>query len=65
MGAGLDAENIKYTNEWLFDWLKSGWLAEAAMQGFFEAPKYGTWNIEKIACCHLENIKEPDTVLQY
>ncbi|MFH1890156.1 MAG: hypothetical protein ABIJ91_01130 [Candidatus Kuenenbacteria bacterium] len=65
IGAGLDGENIKYTDEWLFDWLKSGWLAEAAMQGFFEAPKYGTFNIEKIVCRHLEDVKEPDTVLQY
>ena len=65
IGSGVDAENIKYTNEWLFDWLKSGWLAEAAMQGFFEAPKYGTFNIEKIICRSLENINEPDTVLRY
>lgn len=65
IGAGLDQENIKYAGEWFFDWLKSGWLAEAAMQGFFEAPKYGTFNIAKVVRGEMEQVKEPDTVLQY
>jgi len=65
IGSGLDQENIKYANEWLFDWLQSGWLAEAAMQGFFEAPKFGSFNIEKIISGEFKRVKEPDTVLQY
>jgi hypothetical protein len=65
IGAGVMQENPKYVNEWLFDWLKSGWLAEAAMQGFFEAPKYGTFNIEKIIAGQIRLVKEPDAVLQY
>jgi hypothetical protein len=38
-------ENPKYTNEWLFDWLERGYLAEAAMQGFIEGEKLGTVKI--------------------
>jgi hypothetical protein len=48
MGAGLDQEDPRYVNEWLFDWLNQGWLAEAAMQGFLEGNKLGTYNIERI-----------------
>ncbi len=65
IGSGLDMENIKYINEWLYDWLNSGWLAEAAMQGYFEAPKYGTFNITKVISGELEKIEESDTILQY
>jgi len=65
IGAALDQENLTYANEWLFDWLNSGWLAEAAMQGFFEAPKYGTFNIEKVINGELKEVKKPDTILQY
>jgi len=48
IGAGLPQENPAYANEWLFDFLKAGWFAEAAMHGFIEAEKMGTFNIEKI-----------------
>ena len=65
IGAALDQENVRYANEWLPDWLNSGWLAEAAMQGFFEAPKYGTFNIEKVINGELKEVKKPDTIFQY
>ncbi|NMB47884.1 hypothetical protein GYA13_00350 [Candidatus Kuenenbacteria bacterium] len=65
IGAALDQENIRYANEWLPDWLNSGWLAEAAMQGFFEGPKYGTFNIQKVINGELKEIKKPDTIFQY
>jgi len=65
IGAGIDQEDPKYTNEWLADWLKSGWLAEAAMQGFTEAPKYGTYNIEKIVFHKIKETKKFETILQY
>lgn len=65
IGAGVDQENPKYTNEWLFDWLQSGWLAEAAVQGFLEAPKYGTYNVEKIVFHQFGKAKKVKTVLQY
>ena len=46
--AAIEQENPKYTNEWLFDLLKGGRLAEAALKGFIEVEKMGTFNIEKI-----------------
>ena len=48
IGAGFEQDNPEYTNEWLFDWLKSGWLAEAALSGFLNAPKNGTYHVEDI-----------------
>ncbi len=48
LGSGILQENPLYTDQWLFDFLDSGRLAEAAMQGFIEAEKFGTLNIRKI-----------------
>lgn len=45
VGAGISQQEPKYTNEWLFDWVKSGWLAEAAMAGFLDARQFGVRNI--------------------
>ncbi|MEK9135193.1 MAG: hypothetical protein AAB451_02740 [Patescibacteria group bacterium] len=49
-GFAIAQENPNYTDQWLFDWLKQGYLAEAAMQGFVEGEKIGTLNIRKIIC---------------
>ncbi len=65
IGAGVGQGQIKYTDEWLFDWLNSGWFAESAMHGYFEAAKYGTDNIEKILMHKEGEIEEPQVVLQY
>ncbi|GAI53578.1 unnamed protein product, partial [marine sediment metagenome] len=46
LGSAIPQENPNYTEQWLFDFLESGWFAEAAMQGFIEAEKLGTLNIE-------------------
>lgn len=48
IGAGVLQENPVYTQEWLFDILEGGDLAEVAMQGFVEIEKLGTYNIEKL-----------------
>jgi len=48
INAGISQNNPKYVNEWLFDWLNSGWLAEAAMAGFLDGRQYGVSNIEDI-----------------
>lgn len=48
IGAGVDQEDPRYTGEWLFDWLDSGWLAQAAMNGFLNAPRNGAYHIEDI-----------------
>ncbi|MCL4405095.1 MAG: hypothetical protein M1361_01485 [Patescibacteria group bacterium] len=48
VGAGLDQYDPIYTHEWLADYLKDGWFAEAAMHGFLEAEKMGAYNIDKL-----------------
>jgi hypothetical protein len=65
IGSGIDSEDPRYTNEWLMDWIQSGWLAEAAMQGFLEAPKFGTYNVDKIIFHQEKQAKKVTTVLQY
>ena len=45
---GVLQENPDYTNQWLFDWVEKGHLAEDAMEGFVEGEKLGTYNVEKI-----------------
>jgi hypothetical protein len=45
---GIDQENPRYTSEWLFDWINSGWLAESAMSGFLDGRQFGVMNITDI-----------------
>ncbi len=45
IGAGIKQQNPEYANQWLYDLLKKGRLAEAAWNGFLKARKYGTYNI--------------------
>jgi hypothetical protein len=47
-GFGIFQENLDYLEDWLFDWLNQGYLAEAAIQGFVEGEKWGIFKIEKI-----------------
>ncbi|MBI4215441.1 MAG: hypothetical protein HY602_01835 [Parcubacteria group bacterium] len=63
VGGGITQNDPRYVNEWLFDWLNSGWLAKAAMEGFLYAPKMGTYNIEAILL-HKE-LKLPKPTLVY
>ncbi len=46
--AGIDQEDPEYTDEWLFDLLREGRLAESGWDGFLKARKYGTYKIEEI-----------------
>ncbi len=48
IGAATDGDNPKHADQWLFDLLNSGDLAEMAMQGFVEIKCLGTYNIEHI-----------------
>lgn len=48
LGSAVDQDDPDYADQWLFDLLDSGWFAEAAMQGFVEVEKLGTYNIQKI-----------------
>jgi hypothetical protein len=56
IGAGISQNNPKYTHEWLFDWLDSGWLAEAAMSGFLDGRQFGVSNMEDVV---FGGVKEP------
>ncbi len=47
-GSAVLQENPNYSRQWLFDHLESGIFAEAAMEGFIEVEKLGTYNIKKI-----------------
>ncbi len=47
IGSGIVQKKPEYVNEWLFYWINKGRLAEAAWEGFIEAPTLGTYNIEK------------------
>ncbi len=46
--AGFLQENPRYTEQWLFDLLNGGRLAEAAIRGFIEVENLGIYKIEKI-----------------
>ena len=48
VGAGISQEDPKLTHEWLFDWINSGWLAEAAMSGFLDGRQFGVKNITDV-----------------
>lgn len=48
IGAGMEQLDPRYCNEWLTDWMESGWLAQAAMEGFMDAPRNGVYHIEDI-----------------
>lgn len=45
IGAGIKQQNPDLADEWLFDLLSKGRLAEAAWNGFLKGRKYGTFNI--------------------
>ena len=47
-GFGIIQEDPECVDQWLFDWLNQGYLAEAAMQGLVEGEKLGTYHIERL-----------------
>ncbi len=48
LGSGIHQLEARYTHEWLVDWIHSGWIAEAAFNGFLDASAMGTYNIESV-----------------
>ena len=56
IGAGISQQNPRYTHEWLFDWINSGWLAEAAVSGFLDERQFGVYSIEDVV---FKGVKEP------
>jgi hypothetical protein len=65
IGAGISQEDPRYTNEWLFEWINGGVLVDSAISGYFEASKYGTFNIEKIVLGQPEKAIPEEKYLQY
>ena len=59
--AGMDEEDPKYTHEWLADWLTSGRLALSAVNGFLNAPRQGTQQIEDVLLSAHNNINNTHT----
>ncbi|OGH88425.1 MAG: hypothetical protein A3J93_04110 [Candidatus Magasanikbacteria bacterium RIFOXYC2_FULL_42_28] len=57
VGAGINQGDPRFTHEWLFDWVKSGWLAEAAMAGFLDGRQFGVRNISDVV---FKGVIEPD-----
>ncbi len=47
-GFGILQEDPNYTDQWFFDWLEKGYLAEMALEAFIEGEKFGTKKIEEI-----------------
>jgi len=48
IGGGIDALEMQYMDEWLFDWITSGALARMAWNGYINAPTHGAYRIESI-----------------
>ncbi|MFQ3547092.1 MAG: hypothetical protein SNJ56_02045, partial [Termitinemataceae bacterium] len=46
--SGIDQKDPAFTNEWLWDLLQEGRLAESAWDGFLKARKYGTYKIAEV-----------------
>jgi hypothetical protein len=46
--AGVMQQDPQYTDQWLFDLLRAGRLADSAWNGFLKARKYGTYKIHEI-----------------
>ncbi len=48
IGSGMRQGDLDNIEEWLGDIIERGWFAEAAMEGFIEAPNRGTFHIREI-----------------
>lgn len=59
IGGGIPQLDPEYCGEWLDDWLQSGWLARAAVAGFTNAPKRGTYRIEEIVTNGMSKLPDP------
>ncbi|MBI5077174.1 hypothetical protein HZB94_02235 [Candidatus Falkowbacteria bacterium] len=65
IGAGVNQEDPRYTDQWLFDWLDSGWFAEAGMNGLLEGSTCGADNIKKILEHQAEELDIIKKILHY
>jgi UDP-N-acetylglucosamine:LPS N-acetylglucosamine transferase len=65
IGAGVNQEDPRYTDQWLFDWLASGWFAEAGLNGLLEGSTCGVENIKKILAHRGEELTVIKKFLHY
>ena len=47
-GAGIPQEDPSAVADWIFDWRDRGLLAQAAFNGFYNAPRHGAENIKAL-----------------
>lgn len=47
IGSGFVQQSPEFAKDWLYYWIQDGRFADAAIQGFIDAPRHGTYNIEK------------------
>lgn len=47
-GFGVEQKDIKYAYQWIFDWLREGYFAEMAVEGFAEGEQLGVLKIKQI-----------------
>jgi hypothetical protein len=58
--AGIRQENPDYSDQWLYDLLNRGTLAESAWDGFLKARKLGTFKIKQVVeKGYLEKVTDP------
>lgn len=48
VGAGVDALDPCYADEWLWDWIRGGAFARMAWNGYINAPTHGAYRIEDV-----------------
>jgi len=46
-GFGIEAQDLEYIDDWLFDWINKGYFAEMAMNGFIKGDRNAIKNIKK------------------
>ncbi len=64
IGAGITQNDPRFTSEWIFDWVDSGWLAEAAMAGFLDGRQFGVRNIKDVVFNGIAAPDKDDNLLQ-
>jgi hypothetical protein len=47
-GYGMEQGDVRYLEQWFFDWLRSGYFAEKAIRGFLELEKLGALNVRRV-----------------
>ncbi|OGH94657.1 MAG: hypothetical protein A2538_04475 [Candidatus Magasanikbacteria bacterium RIFOXYD2_FULL_41_14] len=63
VGGGITQGDPQFAHEWLFDWVNSGWLAEAAMAGFLDGRQFGVRNIADVVFKGIKEPSEDDKIL--